>query len=272
MTVSAARAAISLDHDSPELARTYDETSDAQFNHGLGLIESLAIQSGEKVLDVGAGTGRLGAYVAGIVGPRGHVTGIDPLPLRIDIARTKGPANFSTAVGRAEDLSAFADASFDVVYLNSVFHWVIDKPKALAEIYRVLKPGGRLGLNTQDPNHPHQSRQFVHEAIRIAGIKRDPIGPYGEIGTTILDLHNLVLDAGFIDYRSELKTLVDHVRDVDHLIAWSSSSSFGNFLADLNPTDRATVRQSLARSIEPLRTPEGIRLERYLVFATARKP
>jgi arsenite methyltransferase len=155
--VASPEPGIPLTHDTPELAATYEEVSIRQFENGKQLVSALNISSGERVLDIGAGTGRLGAYVAKIVGPSGSVVGIDPLPLRIEIAQSKAIGNFEARVGRAEDLSEFADATFDVVYLNSVFHWVSDKPRALAESFRVLKADGRLGLNCQDVAHPHES-------------------------------------------------------------------------------------------------------------------
>jgi ubiquinone/menaquinone biosynthesis C-methylase UbiE len=51
-------------------------------------------------------------------------------------------------VGRGEDLSAFEDESFDAVCMSSVLHWLADKAKALAEVRRVLRPGGQLGVTT----------------------------------------------------------------------------------------------------------------------------
>src|ERR1700694_217425 len=80
---------ISSAHDSAELAATYEKVSDRQFEHGKQLIAALNISRGERVLDIGAGTGRLAAYVSELVGPSGHVVGIDPLALRIEIAPSK---------------------------------------------------------------------------------------------------------------------------------------------------------------------------------------
>jgi len=67
-------ATISLEQDTPELARNYEQTGIVQFHHGKFLIGPLALKAGEHVLDIGTGTGR----VAGLVGPRGRVIGIDP--------------------------------------------------------------------------------------------------------------------------------------------------------------------------------------------------
>src|SRR5438309_1401282 len=88
-----------LTRDTPELAATYEEVGIRQFEHGKQLVSALNISSGERVLDIGAGTGRLAAYVAKIVGPSGFVVGIDPLPLRIEIAQSKAIGNFEARVG-----------------------------------------------------------------------------------------------------------------------------------------------------------------------------
>jgi arsenite methyltransferase len=145
ITGASSEPVIDLGLDTPELAATYDRISVRQLEHGKELIAALNISSGERVLDIGAGTGHLAAYVSKIVGPSGWVVGIDPLPLRIEIAKSKASGNFEARVGRAEDLCQFDDASFDVIYLNSVFHWVEDKPRALAEVLRVLKWADGLG-------------------------------------------------------------------------------------------------------------------------------
>lgn len=262
-------AVISLQQDTPELARTYDELGVIQFNHGKLLIEQLALTRGEHVLDVGTGTGRLAEHAAGLVGHDGRVVGIDPLDSRIEVARLRQSANLSFATGRAEDLSGFADGAFNVVYLNSVLHWISDKARVLNEAFRVLRPGGRIGLTIQDPSAPHESRVLLGKAITKAGLR--VIHPQSQ-GATDAELRTLFTDAGFIDYHSHLQTLEETHDSADQLLGWSESSAFGNFLEGYAHHERTTIRQLFTALLEGKRTPAGIPVARYLRYAVARKP
>jgi SAM-dependent methyltransferase len=100
---------------------------------------------GQRVLDLASGTGDPALDVAKIVGPTGHVTVTDLAPQMLDIARENaaraGLANLSYEVVDAHTMP-YPDASFDRITcrLGVMFFW--DCPKALAEIRRVLKPGG----------------------------------------------------------------------------------------------------------------------------------
>jgi ubiquinone/menaquinone biosynthesis C-methylase UbiE len=106
------------------------------------------LQPGEAVLDVGCGTGALAMEAYQRVGTTGRVYGIDPGPKQIARARSKAeratlPIDFQ--IGVIEQL-AFPDQSFDVVLSTLVMHHLPDDLKrlGLAEMARVLKPGGRL--------------------------------------------------------------------------------------------------------------------------------
>jgi demethylmenaquinone methyltransferase/2-methoxy-6-polyprenyl-1,4-benzoquinol methylase/phosphoethanolamine N-methyltransferase len=103
---------------------------------------------GEKVLDVGCGTGTLAIAAARRVGPEGEVHGTDASPEMIAVASSKAaskhvPDRFRVAA--IENLP-FADDSFDVVLSSFMLHHLPDDVKAqgFAEIKRVLKPGGRF--------------------------------------------------------------------------------------------------------------------------------
>jgi hypothetical protein len=82
-----------------------------------------------------------------------------------------------------------------------------------------------------------------------------------------------VTSGGFVAYEGQLRTFVNFYPDVDALLASFSSSAFGNFLVNVSEVGRARIRDALDRLLEPKRLAgKGIRLERYLAFATARKP
>jgi trans-aconitate methyltransferase len=156
--------------------------------------------------------------------------------------------------------------------LNAVFHWVEDKPRALAEIFRVLRPGGRLGLNCQDLDRPHELRRLVRHAVAQARLELDLHAAYPALAVSDAEIGRLMADAGFGERKAERRTFVDLFADIDAVVTWASSSTFGNFLRDVPSPDRRRVLESLARLLESRRGSDGIRLERYLTFATARKP
>lgn len=102
------------------------------------------LKPGVDVVDVGCGVGAIALDVAARVAP-GRVLGVDADAEQIETARAsaaeRGAANASFEVGSVYELP-LADASVDVVYANAVLFYVPDRPRALAELRRVLKPGG----------------------------------------------------------------------------------------------------------------------------------
>jgi arsenite methyltransferase len=108
---------------------------------------ALALQPGERVLDVGSGPGFLAAEMAEDAGADGRVHGVDPSDSMLVMARRRpaapGSAPLEFTAGDALALR-FADASFDAVVSTQVLEYVEDVASALAEARRVLRPGGRL--------------------------------------------------------------------------------------------------------------------------------
>lgn len=111
------------------------------------LIKMLEPQPGERILEVGAGTGYYALRVAESVGPSGRLDALDIQPAMLDHlaakAREKGIENVVTTECDAHVLP-FEDDTFDAAYLATVLGEIIDQDQALAEMYRVLRPGGRL--------------------------------------------------------------------------------------------------------------------------------
>jgi SAM-dependent methyltransferase len=103
----------------------------------------------ERVLDLGCGAGTDTLVAAQMVGPRGHVVGIDMTPEMLGKARAAaeemGVANIELIEGEIEQLP-LPDESVDVVISNGVIDLVPDKDVVFAEIHRVLRPGGRIQL------------------------------------------------------------------------------------------------------------------------------
>ena len=108
------------------------------------------LRAGERVLDLGSGGGIDVLLSARRVGPSGFAYGVDMTDDMLELARQNaakaGAANVEFRKGRIEDLP-LPDASVDVVISNCVINLSVDKPAALAEMFRVLVPGGRIGIS-----------------------------------------------------------------------------------------------------------------------------
>jgi arsenite methyltransferase len=152
-------------------ATVLDESADAPFGAGLyepgqtaGLPEEAVLASlgcgnpvavaelrtGERVLDLGSGGGIDVLLSAGRVGPTGFAYGLDMTDEMLQLARANaaraGAANVEFLKGHIEDIP-LPDGSVDVVISNCVINLSVEKPAVLAEMYRVLAAGGRIGIS-----------------------------------------------------------------------------------------------------------------------------
>lgn len=108
------------------------------------------LREGDRILDLGCGSGDLTAHLAEVVGPSGEVVGVDAQPSMLDEARVRAQRNQSFVLasvqGLDDALGPDADASFDVVISRAVLHWVPvdDQPAVYRSAARLVRPGGHV--------------------------------------------------------------------------------------------------------------------------------
>lgn len=116
----------------------YQTSHSFVWEHGRRLLELLAPQPGERILDAGCGTGQLTAEIAA-AGAR--VTGVDSSAAMIAEARR----NYPSLAFEVRDVTSLGfEGEFDAVFSNAVLHWVRNADAAVASIARALGPGGRF--------------------------------------------------------------------------------------------------------------------------------
>lgn len=113
------------------------------------LVELAGLQAGEAALDVGCGTGAAARCAAQRVGPTGRVVAVDVNAGMIEVARSLPPVEGATIewVAKSAYELPFADGEFTVVLCAQTLQFLDDRPRALAEMYRVLKSGGRVAVS-----------------------------------------------------------------------------------------------------------------------------
>lgn len=174
------------------------------------------IVTGERVVDIGSGAGIDSLIAARLVGPTGHVTGIDMNDAMLAKARAAaseiGATNVDFVEAHAEALP-LDDESIDVAISNGVLNLIPGKREALTELFRVLKPGGRL--------------QIADILLQI---------PVSEASKQVVELWTGCIAGGLLE--EELEQLVKETGFVDFEITWrddvfdgapqeSSAAAFG---------------------------------------------
>lgn len=169
------------------------------------LVGRSGLRAGERVLDVGCGTGVVARRVAVLVGPM-NVAGLDLDPAVLEVGRRIEP-HIDWRAGSAEVLP-FPDASFDVVLSQMAIQFFPDRLGALREMRRVLAPGGRVAIGVFGPLERSPGYLAVAGALsRRLGPEAGRLGPFALADTTVL--RSLLVEASFqsVDVTATYPTL-----------------------------------------------------------------
>lgn len=188
-------------------AATYNAAADhfddapLEFWHRYGrrTVERLALAPGAVVLDVGCGSGASALPAASIVGPSGRVIGVDLAERLLDRARAKaeqaGLRNVEFRYGDMEALG-FPDGMFDAVISAFSIFFVPDMVKQVAELWRMVRPGGQLAITTWGPRMFEPGNGAWWSAVKMhAPHLHTTFAPWERI-TSVEAVEQLLTDAG----------------------------------------------------------------------------
>ena len=151
----------------PELkwnAELYNQQHNFVYKYGEGVIEWLNPKEGEKILDVGCGTGELTNKIseAGAI-----VTGMDASREMIK----KAQENFNDIKFFVKDATDFSfDSTFDAVFSNATLHWINKQQEALQCIYNVLRNGGRFVFEMGGKHNIESIHNAIKEEMKKEGV------------------------------------------------------------------------------------------------------
>lgn len=244
------------------------------------VLEELALQRGERVLDIGCGSGSLSRAAAEAVGADGRVTGVDVSRPMLELARRKstdaglGNTEFVEADAQVHDLPAGA---FDAVTSRFGVMFFADPVAAFANIRRAVAQGGRLAFAAWQALDANQWAMVpVMAIVPHAGIPNvPPPGSPGPFAFADADrVRQILTDAGWSDvevepFRTEL--LVAGGASMDEAVDYYADDVFGRMLlADADDDTRTAAKGALREALEEHVTDDGIRLEGAVWVVTAR--
>jgi ubiquinone/menaquinone biosynthesis C-methylase UbiE len=234
------------------------------------LVEIVPARAGEAVLDVATGPGTVAREAAAQVGPNGQVVGVDISGAMLAIARSF-PRQPAAADIQYLESSATAiplqDARFDVAYCQHGLQHMTEPMRALAELKRLLKPGGRLGVAiwNQSPFGPFREA--------VASVNVSDGGPQpSTLGREPDDLERVLREAGFDEVRVQQRELVAVLEGgVPQALEMALATSAGAGVSNLSAAQQEAVRAALLRAVTPLAQPDGVHLKSVSNIASAVK-
>jgi ubiquinone/menaquinone biosynthesis C-methylase UbiE len=237
------------------------------------LLELLRPSPGSKLFDVGSGTGAVALQASAWVGPEGQVTGSDVAMPMVTLARQAAAKQGGTGVAfcqmDAEQLG-LAAASFDSVTCAFSLFQFPDMKRALAEMRRVLKSGGRLALSNWGPGYFSPVASMQRDLFREFGLRPLLTNP---IAFRVDGLRALLREADF--------TAVELIEETEGVCfenpeaIWAFNLDMGPFPVmlrmQLSVEQQGELERRFIMMLQELMTDQGIACRFHLLYALAEK-
>jgi trans-aconitate methyltransferase len=220
----------------------YNKKHDFVFKYGEYLVQMLTPQEGERILDVGCGTG----YLTNLIAASGAlVTGMDNSIDMIAKARNEYP-HLPFRLASVTDFDF--NEPFDALFSNAVLHWVTDKEQAIKSMYNNLKPGGRLVLEMGGKGNVETIIQALRKALINHGYKQQATRelwyfPSLSEYTGLLEKQGFrVTYAAHYNRETELKDTQQGIKDWVHMFG-------GAFLEGIEPVAKDKILDEVQETL-----------------------
>jgi aconitate hydratase len=261
------------EHD--RLGHGLHEKTDARF------AELLEPKKGDRCLDIATASGTLALALADRVGADGRVVAIDLAQGMLDLAERKARArrlrNIEWKQMNAQNLE-FEDNTFDVVACSLAIFYFPDIEGALQEMMRVLKPGGKLGITTADPETAFSplSQPYMAALRKLSDELKLDQPEYSDTAKLTRQkkgLLNLVKEAGFKNVEITEESIPVRFTTMEDWWEYGRGSTWGDLLLDrLTPEQKAAFRKTHEDEIKKHFGAEGIRTATTVLLVLAKKP
>lgn len=228
-----------------------------------GLMSEAQPRSHEQVLDVACGTGIAARIAAEAVIDLGNVTGLDTSPMMLEVAAAHAPAGINWVQGSAEDIPLPDDSFTLVLCLQGLQHFG-NRPRALAEIRRVLAPGGRFASLTPGPTSPLMQAMADALGEHVGPAASGYIDRVSELGDPAA-VASLFDAAGFHGVRTTKSHVALTVPPPLHTFdLYVAATPLAPMVAALDEAHREQLRQDFASRCALLPDPTELRID-YVV-------
>jgi trans-aconitate 2-methyltransferase len=207
--------------------KKYEKASSHQKEWGERIIEELALQGSERILDLGCGDGTLTVQLSKLV-PNGEVVGIDASHGMIEAAQPKERGNLHFILMDINDFNI--DQEFDIVFSNATLHWVKDHRCLLANVRRVLCSGGIARFNFAGDGNCCYFFKVIRESMALSGFAEHFVKfTWPWYMPTVEDYEILVKSAGFSSTEVWGENANRFFPDTEALIKWIDQPSLVPF-------------------------------------------